>query len=175
MKRSWEETRELAVKSFRGELPRAETEQDIIEAFQARPSAVLDALEQVKHAFANGQARSGWAVWRKRVQRDNLPAVIVDVADDREKRVASTERWLRHSGYHFDRESEVLEELFGDLGSLREWQQDELLRQRMASLWRSVRPLGEQVERETAEASRRYIEWRKQMDAKKKRAPIVSP
>lgn len=52
---------------------------------------------------------------------------------------------MRNAGMHFDRASEIEDELFGDRGTLRDYRDDHTLRQRMTTLWHQVRPIAEKL------------------------------
>jgi|SRR5882672_9962365 len=70
------------------------------------------------------------------------------LSDQRRSRaVHLAERYIENAGLFIAGEDELLRELFGNVGLLRAYDEDELLRQRMVSLWREVRPRGEAVER----------------------------
>lgn len=154
---SWSEARRRAIDLFNGELPKAETEATLIEAFEHAPTAVLRALEQVADDHRQGKVRSGWAVWAKRAQAaQSRSEITVEVGQDRERRIQNAERWLHNAGIHFDRWQDVQDELFTvptgrERGHLHEWADDTLLRERMRKLWQDLRPRGEQAEREELE------------------------
>jgi hypothetical protein len=154
----WAEVRAQAVRLFRGDHPHPETEQDVLDVFKRDPRRVVEAIEHVGRQVGRGGVNSGWAVLRAHLQRGEACVADVVVSDDAErgKRVAQAESWLRHAGMHFASEAEVVDELFGDRGRLRAWAGDELLRERLLDLWRELRPLGEQVEREALERAEQY-------------------
>lgn len=154
---SWASVRQGAIKTFH-EIPHAAVEQEIIDVFAVQPQVVIDAIERLAARVESGHVRSGWAVLRKELARAvEAPSSVTVELDDRERRVANAERWLRNAGVHFDRESEVLDELFGERGTLKAWAGDELLRGRLLELWRTLRPKGERAE--VAELER-AAEWK---------------
>jgi hypothetical protein len=55
---TWQIVRDRAIRAFNGELPNPTTEQDVIEAFEQNPQAVLRALSDVTESVAAGKARS---------------------------------------------------------------------------------------------------------------------
>ena len=79
-------------------------------------------------------------------------------SDDRPERahvVLLAERWIERVGLLYDREEDVLDELFNQRGLLRQHNGDMQLQARLMGLWRRHRPLGEQVEREQVERAER--------------------
>jgi hypothetical protein len=155
---SWAETREQAATSFGGHYPDAELEQEILETFRERPAFVVDAIADITRAFESGRVHSPWLLLRKQLRRPGSELVVTDESEC-ELAAQKAEQWLRVAGLHFDRESEVEDELFGEVtGRLRAWGSDGVLRERLLSLWRELRPRGEQVEWEAAGAVARSRE-----------------
>lgn len=143
MTATWSDTKHRAIQGFNGELPNAATEQEILDAFQLEPLAVLHALDAVISDVRNGKARSGWAIWRTRVRTAlTTTDVYVDTAN-RPAAIRTTEAWIRNAGGYIDRQSELEDELFGDLGKLRDWPD---LRQRMVAYWLEQRHRFQQAE-----------------------------
>lgn len=168
----WATLRDQAIKAFNGELPNATTEQDLIDAFTTNPLAVTKTLNDVAEQHANGKTRSGWAVWRSRTLAvHNATNITVQIEDDRETKIAKAEAWIRNAGLHYDRETEIEDELFGDLGLLRNWAADEQLRQRILNLWRQKRPAGEQTEREQIERAEKWKATRAAVEAAQRKGP----
>jgi hypothetical protein len=171
----WPTVREQTIRRFAGDLPLAETEDAIVAVFEQQPLAVLRAIDEVAEQVVAGKVRSGWAVLRKRLEGATEPrSDIVVEADEREARVAAAEAWLRHAGLHFDREQEVVEELFGERGRLHPYEDDELLRERILRLWREQRPRGVQVEREAAERVQEWHTTRRRLERVGRRRRQVS-
>lgn len=160
----WSDVRDRAVEAFGGELPGAEVENATIEVFGRRPALVVATIEAVAEAKQAGSIRSGWAILRTRL-RDEEARAEISVTDesDQRKRVSRAEQWIRAAGKHFDSESEVVDELFGERGLLRGSRDDLRVRTRMVSLWREVRSEGEQIEREAIERAERWKEPRGQV------------
>jgi hypothetical protein len=71
--------------------------------------------------------------------------------------VARAEAWIRNAGFHLD-ELELEDELFGELGLLKERAGDVILRSRLRSYWWSYQPGRQRLEAEEAE---RAEEWRR--------------
>ena len=110
---TWATVRHIAIEGFRGELPNATTEQDLIDAFEQEPLAVIHARDQVIDDFAQGKCRSGWAIWRTRVTTvQQARDLVVDISD-RPKAIATAEAWIRNAGGYLENESELVAHLFG--------------------------------------------------------------
>lgn len=110
---TWAEERALAIEGFNGELPTATTEQELIDAFQLEPVAVIHARDQVIDDYQAGKCRSGWAIWRKRVQAIHAPANPTVEISDRPKAIALAETWIRNAGGYVDNQAELVAHLFG--------------------------------------------------------------
>ena len=174
----WSELRDRAVQGFGGELPGAAPENAVIEVFERHPALVLATIEAVSEAKAQGRVRSGWAILRSRLEADETKAeTFATDASDRRKRIARAEQWIHAAGKHFDRASEILEELFDGLGGdrseplLKPWRSDEGLRERMVTLWREVRSEGELIEQQAIERAERWkatvgLRWKLDRDPK---------
>jgi hypothetical protein len=158
---TWATVRSTAIQGFNGELPVAATEQALIDAFEQEPLAVMHARDQVIEDFRRGKARSGWAVWKSRVALQTARNPSVDVSN-RPKAIIAAEAWIRHAGGYLDRETEVIDELFGDTGKLREWPD---LQPRMLELWHAARPRFEAAEKAAEERAAKLVEARARIRA----------
>lgn len=164
----WPTVRAVAVRGFGGELPHAQTEQNVLDAFQLQPTAVVRAISEVSADYQAGKVRSGWAILRKRLlQVQPASSVAVPETDDRGRDLRRAETWIRNAGIHFDRESEVADELFGHGGILAAYASEEAVRLTMLELWRQLRPRSVQVE---AEALERAEKWKRDRRAVLERA-----
>ena len=83
------------------------------------------------------------------------PPYVFGDDGDRVHAVVLAERWIENAGLYCDRAEEVIDELFGRNGLLREHAADVRLQKRMLDLWAKGRPTGEQVEREAIERAQR--------------------
>jgi hypothetical protein len=162
----WTDVYDYACKAF-GQTPRPEDEEAIIQAFEQNPLLVMKMIDDVANALGNGEIKWAWSTFAARVNRSNTtPAreVIADTGHSKERLILRAEQWIRNTGCHFDRESEVEDELFGDRGLLQGYP-DQLLKQRMLTLWQQCRPEGERIEAETIQAANKWKTW-KQAEAK---------
>lgn len=127
--------------------PPGRLEPDIVQAFQQNPRRVKNEIEKLGSQILNGaDIRSGWAILRKRLAQTPDDVVAVD-STSRESAILNARRWIHNAGLHYDRETDVLEELFDQQGILHEFDSDHL-RAEMAQAWRQERPRGEQAEQE---------------------------
>lgn len=178
----WAHLRARAIDAFDGELPNNHTEQLIIEAYEAHPEAVRKALSQVATDFTKGTIRSGWGVTKNRAERILSPPSNPSAATgiDKERAIQRAEQWMKTTGAHYDRQTEVLEELFGAQGRLHAYAQiktietgrneqghaiyalseptgDLALIERMTHLWDQARPAGIKIEED---AHARAEKWK---------------
>ena len=158
---TWATVRAHAIDGFNGELPTATTEQALIDAFQLEPLAVMHARDQVIEDFRAGKCRSGFAVWRKRVETVTaLRDVQVDISE-RPKAITIAETWIRNAGGYIDREDELISELFDPhIGRLRHWPD---LQPRMTAYWLEQRHRFQQAEREAEERQARHATTRERI------------
>jgi len=147
---SWAETREGAAKELGGRYPDAELEQELLEHFRERPAFVVDAIADVVRGYQAGRIRSPWPFLRRRLAEAPADLHVVDEGE-KERAIVRAEQWIRTAGLYCDREGELLDELFGDLGKLRAWAGEAALQKRMVALWRQARPQGEALEQAAAE------------------------
>ena len=183
--KDWASLRSHAIQTF-GDTPHPQTEADIIQVYEQHPEALERAIDAIATDVQNGTIRSGWAVTRKRALNIQTPPSnpTAKTGIDREKAIARTEQWMRNAGAMFDRESEILDELFSDRGPLRPYAQTDLerrpdgswhqtpirgdthLAEQMLNLWHQHRPAGEKVEADELE---RANTWKAQQVALRER------
>jgi hypothetical protein len=158
-------------------------EDQLIRAYEENPAAVERAVEKIQVAFEAGRIRSPWGALRAEVAKAMAAGrnPTHDQGSSRQKAITRAEQWIRTAGLHFDRESEIEQELFGsasvDLDRdgnpivsagnsiLGEFANDADLRSRMVGLWRSLRPVGERVEADQAERLGRWKAQREEAEA----------
>jgi hypothetical protein len=154
----WSAIRTQAIHSFKGELPNAATEAAILEVFQLMPTTVIRTLNEVAEHYAQGKARSGWAVTKARLTGAANPTRDITVqGHDREHAITQAKTWIHNAGLYISQQDELEDALFvsnfGDRGpTLRPWAKDETLRATMLTLWTEQR-----VRAEKAEAD--HIAW----------------
>jgi hypothetical protein len=153
----WTETRLRAIELFR-DVPSAELEQRVLDVFLEHPHLVIEAVESIGRRFEQGKVNRPWPVLAKHVSEAMKPLEgVASDERDRDKAIRRAEQWVKVAGKHFDSGDEVEVELFGDLGILATWRDDEALHERMAQLWAEVRPEGLLIEEQAEERARAYI------------------
>lgn len=131
---TWPDVRAQATEKFRGQTPRPQDEQTVVDHFERSPLKVLRAIDEVSAA----QVTWFWSALAARLERAGVgEGVSVSVGPSREQLVARAEAWLRNCGAHFDRWSEVEDELFGDRGVLRGFA-DDGTRSRLRGVWETT-------------------------------------
>ena len=136
----WEDLVLETAERFGGTFPHPDTSADIATVHQRAPNAVQRAIDEVAADYAKGTISSPWGILRSRVSK-----ITADVqakatsANSREKAIQRAEQWLKTAGLHYDRESEILDELFNERGMLHPHDTPEL-RQRITDLWLEQRP-----------------------------------
>ena len=171
----WDPLRTRAIRQL-GESPNAPTEQDIIEAFKENPRHVTAVIEAVTAERASGVVlRSAWAVIRYRTKTNPTEDVVATDQSEKTLRVKQAEAFIRNAGVYLERENELLDEFFGDLGSLRDWK-DQGLEERMAALWHEQRPRGEQAETDAWKRALERVELRAKLaEARRNAVPHLEP
>jgi hypothetical protein len=171
----WSDVRERASRRFGGQLPHGEVEAAIVAVFEGQPQHVLDAIDHVAQLFEQGRVRSPWALVRSHLERaEEAGRVAASGKVERAQRIVQAEEWIRHAGLHFDREDEVVDELFGERGRLKAWTDDAELRDRLLDLWRERRPSGERVEADAERRMREYGALRKQLGEAKRQVAALA-
>lgn len=173
----WPNLRTHAIEHFNGQTPGPQLEQDIIDIFEQHPQTVAAAIDRIAARFHAGTITSPWGVLRADLQRATAaPDVTATDSADRDKRVNRAEQWIRATGIHYDRPSEIEHELFGDArihptidprtgeaivsatpGPLAPWAHDLTLRQRLLQLWETERPRGQQAETDHQARADRWV------------------
>lgn len=167
----WTEVYDYACKAF-GQTPRPEDEEAIRAVFARNPLLVISEVDRIAEALGSGRVKWAWSAFAKRLDQAPVTEVVVSPADERAKAVATAERWLRSAGMHFDRWSEVEDELYSQTGfvsgmhrrvTLGPWHADDGLRDRMRLLWEQARPDGVQLEDEADERARAFVAKRQEI------------
>jgi hypothetical protein len=159
----WPTTRAQAIFNFGGDAPRADLEQRIMEVFAENPTLVIKAIEVVTKNYHAGKVRSPWAILDLNLKEATRPGTPLTATDtnDKTKRIARAEQWIRNTGAHYDRETEIVDELFGDRGLLQQYAAETSLVARMTTLWEQHRPEGIRIEEEAIAAAEKWKEWKR--------------
>jgi hypothetical protein len=147
----WGELRAQACDRFGG-TPGAQLEQRILDVFIEHPALVAAAVDSVARGYDAGRVRSPWPMLATQVEREAQRAVhahdvVASGSADHEAKLVKAERFIRQVGYICESEDELRAEL-----AERKWPVDDNL----VELWRSVRPIGEQLERDAIERAEHW-------------------
>jgi hypothetical protein len=153
----WQTLRNQFMRDTGGDLPGGQLEQQLIDAYAQHPTAVERATEKIALGHAAGKIRSPWGALKTEVERaiNQANNPTHEQGHDREKAVARAEQRIRNELLHYDRTEEIMDELFGPRGTVRN-HDTPALRERLEALWNDLRPLGQLVEHEANERGHRY-------------------
>lgn len=151
----WEDLVLDTAERFGGTFPQPTTADTIAAVYAKAPTAVTRQIDQVAESYAAGTINSPWGILKSRVQRIQTDQPKHQAANDQTKAIERAEQWLRNAGLMYDRESEILDELFGDRGSLRH-HDTPTVRQRILELWRELAPVGAQLEQDATDRGLRH-------------------
>jgi len=146
----WEDLAYQTAERFGGTMPHPDTAAAIANVYAKAPTAVARAIDRVAADYDTGNIRSPWGVLKARVQQITADTTQAKHGNDREKAVARAEQRIRNELLHYERADEVLDELFGPRGTLKDHASPDL-EHRMLALWNDLRPLGELTEHEQIE------------------------
>jgi hypothetical protein len=157
----WEDLALQTAERFGGTMPHPDTAKAVAAVYAKAPNAVERAIDRVANDYAEGNIRSPWGVLKSRVQQITVDSSQAKRGNDADKAIARAEQRVRNELLHYDLEREVVDELYGPRGTLRDHPETQ---DRMIALWRDLRPLGELVEHEADERGRRYVEQRQKLE-----------
>lgn len=195
---NWSELRAHAIELFNGETPHPVLEQTLIDAYELHPTAVERELPKVAADLQAGEIRSGWGIYAKRAERILAPPSNPDrrTGQDKEKAVARAEQWIRSTGCHFDRDSEILLELFSGTGLLSGYAQVDLVEDttssdgkwmisepagdtglvdRMLKLYNKFRPKGIAIEEDSIARAEKFKQQKRELAAALEHARVTVP
>lgn len=140
---TWTALRDQTIDRFNGQTPRPEDEGPIIDAYEAHPSMVIRAIDQVADALNANTITHGWSILRSRVERGQQPVreATPQTGAEKTKRIVNAERYIHNAGLHLD-QWDVEDELFGERGLLKDYAGDTTVRARMLEHWQNARPRG---------------------------------
>jgi hypothetical protein len=153
----WQTLRNQFMRTIGGDPPGAKLEDQLIQMYTQHPEALERAIEKISLAFKAGKIHSPWGALKTEAAKATEAARNPhhDKGASRTKAVSRAEQRIRNELLHYDRLEEVLDELFGHRGTLREHDTPEL-RERMTDLWHELRPLGTATELEAEARGLRY-------------------
>ena len=151
----WQTIRNTFMRAIGGDPPGAALEDTLIQAYTDHPEAVERSFEKITLAHAAGKIHSPWGALKAEVAKavDAARNPTHDTGKSRSTALARAENWIKTTGIHYDRQSEVEDELYGSRGTMRTHPET---KPRILELWNELRPLGVIVEQEAEERGRRY-------------------
>jgi hypothetical protein len=162
----WRAVGSDTARKFGNQFPNQNDEQVIVDAFERRPTAVLSAIERLVQAYQAGRVHSPWFLLKRECETILASGQMGrDLADDsmeRETAIGLVDAWLANAGLYYDRESEVLDEVF-EVGRLRAWKDDQELRLYVIARWNAARPRGVRREREALRHAEEIIASKKRV------------
>jgi len=134
-----------ALEAFGNDTPGPTIEPDLHQAFQTHPQAVTNAIRKIGKAYANGKIHSPWGALKAEIPKQIARDIQVGDGTERNRATTAAEAWIRNAGLHYDRWTEVHDELY-ERGPLQPWHRDKQLAARIEALWNEHRPAGQAVE-----------------------------
>lgn len=155
MSTDWQTLRNEVIQAT-GDIPGPHLENELITRYAENPTLVERAVEKILAGYAAGKIRSAWGALKTELARASDPAnnPTHDHAASRHKAVTRAEQWLKNAGVHFDRQSELLDELFGERGILREHDTPEL-RAHILAQWQPE--IGQRIQAEHEAFAARWV------------------
>ena len=158
----WQTLRNTFMRHIGGDPPGAALEDQLIQMYTNHPEALERSIEKITLAFKAGKIRSPWGALKAEAEKavDTARNPTHTQATRRHDALARAEQWMRTAGLHHDRESELLDELYGERGRLRDHPETQT---RMLELWQELRPVGEQLDQDAIDRGTRYQHQRAEL------------
>lgn len=180
----WATLRDHLIEKY-ASTPHPTAEQEIIDAYELHPAQVEKAALALIDATG---ITSPWGLLKSKAAKIAAPPSnpTRPSAIDREKQISRAENWIRTTGCHYDRQTEILDELFNDRGLLREYAQIDLIEdtsssdakwmlseptgdfqlvERMTKQWDQARPAGITIEQDSEARAAKYRAQQAELDA----------
>ena len=155
----WQTLRNQFMRDIGGDPPGAQLEDQLIQAYADHPDAIERSVEKITLGFKAGKIRSPWGALKAEAAKavDAARNPTHTAASKRSSAVQRAEQWMRTAGLHHDRQSELLDELYGERGRLRDHPETQ---ERMLALWHELRPIGQQLDQDAIDRGIRYQQQR---------------
>jgi hypothetical protein len=165
----WQTLRNKFMRDIGGDPPGAQLEDQLIQLYTDHPQALERSIEKITLAYQAGKIRSPWGALKTEAAKATEPArnPTHDHSTSKTKAVQRAEQWIRNAGIHYDQQTEIEDELYGERGRLREHPET---RDRLINLWIELRPLGQAAELEHETYLARYAEQRRAQSKRKTEA-----
>jgi hypothetical protein len=161
---TWADLRERAIRAFGGQTPRAGDEEAILGIWQKQPAMIARMVGDVAAAVDRGEVTWGWSALRARAEKGARPAPeptpFDDGATEQRAAVERAKTWIRRAGCEFPNEAEIVDELFGVRGRLRDFADNAAVVEEILGEYREVRPAAIAREEEREQEAARWREAR---------------
>ena len=159
----WQTLRNQFMRTIGGDPPGAALEDQLIQAYTDHPEAVERSIQKIQFAHKAGKIRSPWGALKAEVAKATDPArnPTHHAGSSKNHALQRAEQWIRTAGIHYDRETEIVDELYGERGPLRAHPDTQ---PRILELWNELRPLGVILEADHEAYMARYAEQRARVD-----------
>lgn len=108
--------------------------------YQRHPAAFAANTRSTLDGWAAGRITSPWAFLRSTMRKLEQHRPVPEAAGpERDTAIRLAETWIRNAGLHAPLD-QALDELYGDRGRLRPWQDDHALHTRIVALWHNQQP-----------------------------------
>jgi hypothetical protein len=154
MNEEWDETLNHAIESFGGQAPHQTLEAYLANQHAQHPAIVRAAINRIADSYANGTVRSPWGVLKTELEKRAAVQPKVKASTDQAKAHERAEQWIHSAGFHYDRVSELHDELYGDRGTVRQHPATEPT---LTTLWADLQPA--RIKTETDQQTR-LDHWR---------------
>jgi hypothetical protein len=162
---TWADTYQTTVDAFGGTTPGQQLETQILTHYQQHPAATQTAINKIAARYKDGKIHSPWPLLLKELQRATEREHITANQDrERDQAIHLTEIYITNAGLYIPTETELLDDAFGNHGRLKQWADDQQLRDRIAEHWRQQQPRikaaqPETLQRTTTIDPNRDIDW----------------
>lgn len=144
---TWADLYDQAVESFGGTTPGATLEQQLLDHFRRHPAAVQAAIQKLADRYAQGKIHSPWPIVLTELQREDQRTTITASIDrERDQAIRLAELYITNAGLYIPTEQDLLDDTFGPHGRLRQWADDQPLRERILDHWRQQADRAERAE-----------------------------
>ena len=159
----WQTLRNQFMRTIGGDPPGAQLEDWLINAYAEHPDAIERTFEKITLAHKAGKVHSPWGALKTEATKaiDAARNPTHNAGSSKTKALARAEQWIRTAGIHYDRQTEIIDELYGERGPLRAHPDTQ---PRILELWNELRPLGVILEADHEAYMARYAEQRARVD-----------
>lgn len=164
--KTWPAFLDHTIDRFGGQTPGPTLQATVERAYAEHPHLVQATVERIAIRHANGTASSPWGILKADLERRTQATPAASAQADQAKALTRAEQRMRAEFLHYDRWSEVADELFRDNAPLHAWPH---LEQQLHDLYDELRPAGELIEQQAIDRQAKYAQDATDMAAAAKR------